>query len=77
MNACKYLDDKRHGFMRTYNTNGSVSMQGMFKNGVKDSIWNYYDDSGELEIQLMYKRGIVKNQDELDKHVEQKNQFRK
>ena len=69
MNSCKYVDGKRNGFMRTYNTNGSVAMQGMYKIGVKDSIWDYYDDSGKLEIKVMYKRGVVQNQDELDKYL--------
>ena len=77
MNSCKYVNGKRHGYMKTYNTNGSISMQGIFKNGVKDSIWHYYDDSGKLEIQLMHKRGVVKNQDELDEYIDEKNQNRK
>ena len=63
------MDGKRNGFMRTYNQNGSVSMQGLYKIGVKDSIWNYYDDSGKLEIKVLYKKGVVQNQDELEKYL--------
>lgn len=67
-----YVSEKRHGWTTFYNPDGSVSHEGKYLLNVKDSIWNHYDAKGDIEIQQIYKRGHLKNRDEVNAFIERK-----
>jgi len=39
----------KHGNYQKFNYNGLTIVNGYFKNGIKDSIWEFYDNQGELQ----------------------------
>lgn len=44
-----------------YHDNGQPAFEGSWKKGKKHGIWTYYDEEGNVEKTLEYKRGKLKN----------------
>lgn len=44
-----------------YHENGQPEFEGSWKNGKKHGIWTYYDEAGNVQKTLEYKRGKLKN----------------
>ncbi len=51
--------DKMHGKSTVYHPNGKIYYTGYYKNNIKDSIWIYYDTSGNEVRRELYKLGRV------------------
>ncbi|MBK9974444.1 MAG: hypothetical protein IPP14_06695 [Planctomycetes bacterium] len=48
----------RHGLYRAFHINGKTSEEGIYRQGKKDGTWRYYDDSGTLALQRVFKDGV-------------------
>jgi antitoxin component YwqK of YwqJK toxin-antitoxin module len=55
-----YQYNKLEGEMRTFFGNGKLRDKENFKNGVQDGISNYYYESGQLEREVIYEKGEMK-----------------
>ena len=50
-------DGKPDGYWRTYYVTGVIKSEGKRTNFLLDSIWNFYNQAGELTQQINYKLG--------------------
>lgn len=51
----RYLN---HGkYVQKYR-NGKVAVAGFFKDGKKDGVWEFFDESGEKKIERFFKNGV-------------------
>ncbi len=53
------IDEKEDGPCRYFYPNGEVSAEGVFKDGLKDSLWNYYNQQGDLVAKEYYRDGLM------------------
>jgi antitoxin component YwqK of YwqJK toxin-antitoxin module len=44
LNELAYVDDELHGMVKYYSVKGDLIVDGQYKNGRKDGVWNYYED---------------------------------
>jgi uncharacterized protein len=51
------IDEKPDGYWRTYYVTGIIKSEGKRTNFLLDSIWNFYNQAGELTEQISYKLG--------------------
>ncbi|MBS4056892.1 MAG: toxin-antitoxin system YwqK family antitoxin [Bacteroidales bacterium] len=51
------LDGKPNGFWKTYYPNGNLKSAGNRKNFELDSLWQFFDDSGKLSLEINYRAG--------------------
>ena len=47
--SVKFKDNQKHGEYVSYWENGKISSSGYFDNGKMDSLWNFWDQSGNIE----------------------------
>ncbi len=51
--------EKEEGPCRYFYSNGEVSAEGLFKDGLKDSVWSYYSQEGLLLAKEKYRDGVL------------------
>lgn len=54
-----YVDGQRNGMAESYYIDGKLSIKGVFHEGLKIGIWNYYDQNGKLRKVIDYKKSQV------------------
>lgn len=52
-----WVDNYEDGPEELFNENGSLQMKGYYRLGVKDSIWQYFDEKGQLLKSELWKMG--------------------
>jgi antitoxin component YwqK of YwqJK toxin-antitoxin module len=67
--------DQLHGRYQVYNRNHVLIMEGEYDHGKMDKTWHFYDDNGKEEHALLYEKGELQNNKELEewakKHMEE------
>ncbi len=52
----RLLDNRRTGEWKTFTLDGrTVAARGKYVNGLRDGLWEYFDDSGQLYLSVEYK----------------------
>lgn len=51
-------DILKPNYQKFYHTNGKLSAEGKFKNGVPDEYWKYYDQDGDIGLEGTYVKGL-------------------
>ncbi len=51
------LDGKPDGYWKTYYPDSTLKSEGNRKNFELDSLWSFYDESGNITLQINYKEG--------------------
>jgi len=67
---CNYSEGKRNGKFTTNYLNGNKELDGFYTDEIKDSIWNYYDETGKVLYTLKFDLGKLLNpevQDSIDR----------
>lgn len=54
-----YVNGQRNGMAESYYIDGKLSIKGVFHEGLKIGIWNYYDQNGKLRKMIDYKKSQV------------------
>lgn len=54
-----YVNGQRNGMAESYYIDGKLSIKGVFHEGLKLGIWNYYDQNGKLRKVIDYKKSQV------------------
>ena len=49
-----YLNGVREGESTLYHPNGIIYSQGMYKNGVKDGRWQFFNNENNLDTTITY-----------------------
>lgn len=52
-----YFNGKKHGPVSLYQDNGTIMMDGFYKDNLKDSVHRIYDENGNLYITEKYNQG--------------------
>lgn len=65
-----YTDNQLSDAFTSYNDNGSIEVEGFYKNGKKEGRWKFYNASGKLIQQIEYIENEATNQEELDKQLQ-------
>ena len=60
---CFYVHGKKNGLAEFYYNSPSKQLEskGIYLLGVKDSIWNFYNEEGDLMQKIEYKNGVIKS----------------
>ncbi|QDK81233.1 hypothetical protein EXU85_22530 [Spirosoma sp. KCTC 42546] len=53
---CQYLNDTLNGECLGYFSNGNPNITGYYKKGIRDSLWSFYYDNGQVR-----KKGLFRN----------------
>ncbi|GAL86030.1 hypothetical protein MYP_3259 [Sporocytophaga myxococcoides] len=56
----QYIDGKRNGPYKFWYKDGKLRVSGIFLNDLADSLWVYYDSTGNFDYELTYEKGIKK-----------------
>lgn len=51
-----FISGQRNGLAESYFIDGKLSIQGIFHEGLKIGVWNYYDQNGKLRKVVDYKK---------------------
>ena len=64
----EYLNDKRHGKGKEYNSKGNIRFEGEFLNGIK---WNGkgYNENNEIDYEIKNGTGLIKEYDDENKLI--------
>lgn len=54
-----FVNGQRNGLAESYYIDGKLSIKGVFHEGLKLGIWNYYDQNGKLRKVIDYKKSQV------------------
>ena len=61
----EYIGNKKnghiHGDFEGFHKNGKIKMQGNFIKGYRDGNWSYYNEEGEIDSTITYKKGVEIN----------------
>jgi len=58
--------DQLHGRYQVYNRNHALIMDGKYDHGKMDKTWHFYDDNGKEKHALLYEKGELQNNKELE-----------
>ena len=50
-----------HGDFENFHKNGKIKMTGKFIKGYREGNWNYYNEEGELDSIIAFKKGLPTN----------------
>ena len=58
---CDYYNDQLHGEAKFYYNNRDTTLEslGNYFMGLKDSVWQFYDDMGQINKIIKYDRGLI------------------
>lgn len=69
-----FVAGQLQGPLRAYSYEGKKSVEGEYRNNVKEGVWRYYDGEGKLMRERLYKEGVSERQQEDD--LEENEQIR-
>ena len=50
------MNDKEEGLWKNYYSNGKVSKEGPYRNGLRDSVWTFYFSDGTISSVVQYRK---------------------
>ena len=62
-----YVNNKIEGEYKSYYPDGTKEIEGFYHDDLPHSDWKYYDTDGKYLYTRKYERGVITNQEELEK----------
>lgn len=56
---CTYAQDRPEGHMVFYFPSGKKEIEGTLVNGDRDGTWHYFNPDGSLQLQMLYRQGVL------------------